>query len=112
MKSIKEKEKVLGLIYEDFLVMEKEPLCSRAAVYVRSNGRYEVMTQMAVELECWPEDEEVGEDTVEPGEYISKVRGGVSWYDHDGFPTEVIFEQWGRTVWLESLDLNLTRYGE
>jgi hypothetical protein len=97
MRSIREKGKLLGEIYKDVVLLEKDPLCSRTNTFVRGSERYGAITQVDISLRPLPE-----EDTVETGEsYLNKVRGRVRWSDPDGFPGKVVFEEWGKTPWLK-----------
>ncbi|KAF4629508.1 hypothetical protein G7Y89_g8638 [Cudoniella acicularis] len=100
MRSIREKGKLLGEIYEDVVLLEQDPLCLWVNSYVRSNERYGAMTQIDVDLKPLPKEYTV-EDTVEPGDsYLGKVRGGVRWMGRDGSLSKVVFEEWGKTPWL------------
>lgn len=113
MRSIREKGKTLGDIYEDSLLIEKDPLRTETKVFVRNNVRYGLMLQMDIRLNSWPEE---GEHTEVAGDIISKIRGGVSWRGDQVFHSEVVLRSgkqrlgWTRLMKTWPRDIYMDRY--
>ena len=81
--------------------LHQKDLCRRIIPkWIRTKS---IEEDSVVEFEVDLEDEEE-EDAVEAGESVCKIRGGVRWSHHDGHHSDVVFEEWGKTPWLESLD--------
>lgn len=99
MRSIREREKRLGEIHRDVVLLEEDPSQPRTTTYVRGSERYGAMTQIDVTFRPLPEKYTVG--TRES--YIDKVQGMVRW--HNPRPSRAVFEAWGKTPWLDAEDM-------
>jgi hypothetical protein len=78
----------MGEIYEDFLLMKKDPSCNKADRWIRSSDGFSAITQIDICLK------QVSEG-VEAGEHICKIRGMVARLDGEGYLLKGVFEEYG-----------------
>lgn len=102
MRSIREFGKRLGETYRDVVLLEEDPSRPWVTTYVRGSERYGATTQIDVGFRELLEDDVV-ETTGES--FIDPIQGMVRWSDLDGNPSTVVFEEWGKTPWLDPRDV-------